>query len=67
MPIVPFLSPIDTYQNYQRPRGLLEVLAANTAISLGTDELLQRFLTKNLKVSLDFGPCNGRAYSINFC
>ena len=40
MPIVPFLSPIDTYQNYQRPRGLLEVLAANTATSLGTDELL---------------------------
>ena len=66
MPIVPFLSPIDAYQNYQYLQGLLEVLAANTAISLGTDELLQRFLTKNLKFSLDFGPCSGRAYSVNF-
>ena len=66
MPIVPFLSSSDTYQNYQRPRGLLEVLAANTATSLGADELLLRFLTKNLKVSLDFVPFSGRAYSVNF-
>ena len=66
MPIVPYLSPIDTYRNNQRPRGLLDVLAAKTTTSLGTDELLQRFLTKNLKVSLDFGPCSGRAYSVNF-
>ena len=65
MPIAPFLSPIDTYQHYQRPRGLLEVLAAKTATSLGTDVLLQRFLIKNLKVSLDFGSCSGRAYSVN--
>ena len=60
MPFVPFLSPSDTHLNYQRPRGLLDVLAAKTITSLGTDELLQRFLAKNLKVYLDFEPYRGQ-------
>ena len=60
MPFVPFLSPSDTYHNYQRPQGLLDVLAAKTITSLGTDELLQRFLAKNLKVYLDFEPYRGQ-------
>ena len=50
MPFVPFLSSSDTYLNYQRPRGFLDVFAANTVTGLGTHELLQRFLAKNLKV-----------------
>ena len=54
MPFVPFLSPSDTYLNYQRPRGFLDVFAAKTVTGLRTNELLQRFLAKNLKVYLDF-------------
>ena len=60
MPFVPFLSPSDDYLNYQRPRGFLDVSAAVSVTGLGTDELLQRFLEKNLKVYLDFEPYRGQ-------
>ena len=51
-----FLSPSDTYLNYQRPRGFLDVSAAVSVTGLGADELLKRFLVKNLKVYLDCEP-----------
>ncbi len=56
MPFVPFLSPSDDYLNYQRPRGFLDVSAAVSVTGLGADELLKRFLVKNLKVYLDCEP-----------
>ena len=43
-----FLSLSDTYLNYQRPRGFLDVSAAVSVTGLGADELLKRFLVKNL-------------------
>ncbi len=51
-----FLSPSDTYLNYQRPEGFLDVSAAVSVTGLGADELLKRFLVKNLKVYLDCEP-----------
>ena len=56
MPFAHFLSPSDDYLNYQRPRGFLDVSAAVSVTGLGADELLKRFLVKNLKVYLDCEP-----------
>ena len=60
MPFVPFLNPSDTYLNYQRPRGFLDVMTAAIVTGLPKDVLLQRFLAKNLKVYLDFEPYRGQ-------
>ena len=60
MPFVPFLNPSDTYLNYQRPRGFLDVITAAIVTGLAKDVLLQRFLAKNLKAYLDFEPYRGQ-------
>ena len=40
MPFVPFLNPSDTYLNYQRPRGFLDVMTAAIVTGLAKDVLL---------------------------
>jgi|GEM_PF-3765764 len=60
MPFVPFLDPSDTYLNYQRPRGFLDVITAAIVTGLAKDVLLQRFLAKTFEVYLDFEPYRGQ-------
>ena len=60
MPYVSFLNSSDMYLNYQRPKGYIDVFAASIASGQKTYELLQRFLSKNLNVYLDFEPYRGQ-------
>lgn len=60
MTYVPNLDPSDTYLNYQRPLGYIDITAAAVAAGLDEIELLERLLAKNFKVYLDFEPYRGQ-------
>ena len=60
VPYVSFLSSSNTYLNYQRPKGYIDVFASSIVSGQKPYELLQRFLSKNLNVYLDFEPHRGQ-------
>lgn len=60
MTYIPNLDPSDTYLNYQRPLGYIDITAAAVAAGLDEIELLERLLAKNFKVYLDFEPYRGQ-------